>query len=62
MKNRFTELRITTNSKVFKCLYYRDKLSCPICPPNKGCNYKHYRKPRNWKGFRKKQWKDESRI
>ena len=56
-------LKTTTNSSVYNKLL-RKKLSsdeglCFICGPHSGCNsWKKYRGKRNWKGYRKTQWKD----
>lgn len=58
MKNRFLEERLTGNSTVFKRLWLRRKLDCPICGPNRGCNFRNKRKQKSWKVFRKTRWKD----
>ena len=56
-------LKTTTNSKEYKILLMK-KLSdeerlCPMCPPNKGCNsWKKPRDLRNWKNYRKTQYKN----
>ena len=56
-------LNNTENSNVYKRLFWR-KLSnelglCNYCPPHKGCNRRKKRseEDRNWKNFRKTQWK-----
>ena len=56
-------LKTTMHSRVYKMLYY-DKIAqeeglCPICSPNKGCNYwkNHDNDTKCWKTSRKKQYK-----
>lgn len=51
--------KTTWNSFTFKRVYLNSKISCPICPPNKGCNKKSGRDSRkkNWKLFRDTQYK-----
>lgn len=47
-----------TDSRTFKRIWLRSKLDCDRCPPNKGCNRKHKKLDnKNWKKYRKKQWK-----
>ena len=48
----------TTNSRVYKMIAIINELSCPMCPPNKGCNRKRDWKARNWKDYRNNQWKN----
>lgn len=57
MKVRFLEQRETMSRKVFKRLFLRRKLDCPICGPNRGCNARKKRLQKNWKKFRKTHWK-----
>lgn len=55
-------LNTTTNSRIYKLLFRKYLLNvdglCPICPPHRGCNYRRKKHQKNWKYFRKKQWKD----
>lgn len=56
-------LETTTNSRVYKILKRKmlDKYEglCPICGPHTGCNFwKKHRGLRNWKEYRKTQWRD----
>lgn len=62
MKSRFNEERETNNRTVFKRLYLRSKIDCHLCQPNQGCNRRHKKLQRNWKKFRKKQWKERRSI
>jgi hypothetical protein len=60
-------LETTTNSRVYKLLK-RIKLDkyeglCPICGPHTGCNFfKKHRGIKNWKEYRKTQWKEYHNI
>lgn len=56
MKNRFKEIRETTNYRVQKLLERSIVLGCPICGPHSGCNT-NYDLQYNWKKFRKTRWK-----
>lgn len=49
----------TVNSREYKMLQRAQVLGCPICGPNSGCNSSSRRGflDRNWKRFRKTQWK-----
>ena len=46
----------TTNSKAYKLLRRVKELGCPICGPHSGCNSGWWVN-RNWKAYRKTQWK-----
>jgi hypothetical protein len=55
-------LKTTTNSRVYKILKRKmlDNYEglCPICGPHSGCNFfKKHRGHKNWKEYRKTQWK-----
>jgi hypothetical protein len=57
------KLRTTTNSRVYKILNRKmldnNEGLCPICGPHSGCNFwKKHRGLRNWKEYRKTQWRD----
>lgn len=56
---KFKELRETNHSRVYKMIERSFVLGCPICGPNTGCNSnnKNYTL-KNWKKFRKTQWKN----
>lgn len=51
----------TTNSRIYKHarnVYISDKEGyCGWCQMNRGCNKWHRKDQRNWKKFRKHQWK-----
>lgn len=54
-------LKTTTNSNVYNRAY-RHYLEyahgiCSRCPPRKGCNWGRRNRDRNWKNFRKTQYK-----
>lgn len=49
-------LKNTINSQVYKKTF-RINMGCPICEPNKGCNQNRDNNYRNWKTWRKNQWK-----
>lgn len=49
----------TDNSREYKMVMRGYKLGCPICGPNRGCNYRAKKKQRNWKKFRKTKWKEK---
>ncbi len=57
-KNKKT-VQLTDNSREYKLTKRRDSRinSCPICPPHRGCN-RNWNLDRNWKNFRKTQWKE----
>lgn len=44
MKKAKEELNKTTNNKVYKVAKHTIVLNCTMCPPNKGCNSKNYKK------------------
>ncbi len=50
----------TSDNRVYKLLQRSKVLGCPICGPNSGCNSSSRRGvlDRNWKKFRKTQWKE----
>ena len=60
-----TEFKETDNSTVYRRSRWQHLATtgksqgnwCPICPPKKGCN-RRFRKDRNWKCFRKTQYKE----
>jgi hypothetical protein len=48
----------TTNSRVYKMTKWQIGFSgCPICSPHRGCNRRNKKYDRNWKNFRKTQYK-----
>lgn len=47
----------TDNARVQRMAERALKLSCPVCGPNKGCNYRRKKKGNNWKSFRNNQWR-----
>jgi hypothetical protein len=56
------DLKTTTNRKVYKILlrrkFYDDHGLCHYCGPHSGCNSNNrLYKMRNWKKYRKTQWK-----
>ena len=53
------EMDYTGNSRVYKMFRRTFKLSCEVCPPNKGCNRRRKKELNNWKNYRKNQWKEE---
>ena len=58
MRNRKRNSKHTDNSRVYKMTMRDIHLGCPICPPNKGCNTNRDNEFRNWKRWRKSQWKE----
>lgn len=48
----------TENSRVYRLLQRENVYGCPICAPHKGCNASNKYEVRNWKKFRKTQWKN----
>ena len=57
MKRRKNILETTSDSRTYKMTMRSQVLGCPICGPNSGCNYRGKRKQRNWKQFRKTNYK-----
>ena len=51
-------LQLTDNSKEYKMTKRRMDLGCPICGPNRGCNRNRDNDFRNWKRYRKTQWRE----
>ncbi len=56
-RNR-AKLEKANSNKEYKYSMFREELNCPICPPNKGCNYRGKKHQRTWKVFRKTKWKE----
>jgi len=52
----------TTDSRTYKLALRSAVLGCPICGPHRGCNGMSEKKQRNWKKFRKTQYKDETKT
>lgn len=50
------EMAITTHRQIYNKCWIKLYTSCPICSPGKGCN-KNKDYIRNWKKFRKTQYK-----
>lgn len=48
----------TKDRREYNLLIRHYNLYCSYCPPNKGCNLRIKRMQRNWKKFRKTQWKN----
>lgn len=57
MRNKKRVLENTTDSRVYKLTAREGVMSCPICPPHRGCNRDYFGVERNWKKFRKTQYK-----
>ena len=47
----------TTHSRTYKMYQRAQVLGCPVCGPNSGCNGNFRYEERNWKSFRKTQYK-----
>lgn len=63
MKKTHTLRNETTDNRTYKAVQQRMYIECPFCPPHRGCNRRHSKgrpiyKQRNWKRFRKTQWKN----
>ena len=61
------KLETTTNSREYKIILRKvldnNEGLCPICGPHTGCNFfKKYRPNRNWKEYRKTQWKEKREV
>lgn len=55
MRN-YDEIKITTNSRVYKMSRRTIEIFCPRCRPNRGCNHTgNY--SNSWKKYRNKQYK-----
>jgi hypothetical protein len=52
-------LKTTTHSRTYKMYQRAQVLGCPICGPNSGCNRYSKYKDRNWKKYRKTQYKQK---
>jgi hypothetical protein len=52
----------TTDSRTYKLALRSKVLGCPICGPNSGCNSRGKDHQRNWKKFRKTQYKNETKT
>lgn len=58
MKKSHEKIKSTSCNREYKTCLKEEKGMCSFCPPSKGCNSKQQIK-RNWKKFRKTQWKSE---
>lgn len=56
-RNSKREMKNTENSRVYKIAKWEHEGSCPLCPPNKGCNRNRYG-DNSWKKHRKRQWRE----
>lgn len=54
---KIKELKVTTNSTVYKRCRNSFISGCPICAPHKGCNRMYNSNIRTWKEYRKTQYK-----
>lgn len=51
-------VQLTDNSREYKMTKRKDNtLHCSICPPHRGCN-RNWNLDRNWKKYRKTQWRE----
>jgi hypothetical protein len=58
LRNWFEEEQETTNTYVYNQVREFKRKSCPVCPPNKGCNGAwRIKKNKSWKQYRKTQYK-----
>lgn len=58
-------LETTTNNRIYKILQKSHKVYCAICNKRAGvfnvyCGSINYKKQKNWKRFRKKQYKEKN--
>ena len=52
-------LQLTNNSNEYKNAKRQlDKIGCPVCPPNRGCNRNRDNDYKSWKRYRKTQWRE----
>lgn len=54
---KIKEYELTFNSYVFKKIHNFYNLGCDRCPPHRGCNRFWKSLDKNWKKYRKTQWK-----
>jgi hypothetical protein len=60
MKKAKTVSKETDDSRVYKMAKRQvDMLKCPICAPGRGCNRNRTNEHKNWKYWRKEQWKEK---
>ena len=55
---KIKSLNDETNSTVYRRKRNFIFSLCPMCRPHKGCNKWRKNFDRNWKNYRKNQWKD----
>ncbi len=51
------EIKITNNRSVYNKCYRNLYTYCPICAFNRGCNRDRKNRSKNWKEYRKTQYK-----
>ena len=57
MRNKLRIVKDTVDSRVYKMASREGVVGCPICPPHRGCNRLRWGQIKNWKRFRKTQWR-----
>ena len=57
MKKKNELLKTEISSSVYKKIKGNIVSVCGWCMPNKGCNKWHKKNSKNWKSYRKTQWK-----
>ena len=57
MKKTKKAMSSTLDSRTYRLAYYSIVSKCGMCSPHKGCNRRYIKREKNWKKFRKKQYK-----
>lgn len=58
LRKRVKSLKEETNSTIYRRIRNSIFSGCPMCSPHKGCNKWKSGFEKNWKKYRKNQWKD----
>lgn len=54
---RISVYRGATDSRTYRMIRRRYTLGCDICPPHRKENWRHNHADRNWKSYRRTQYK-----
>lgn len=60
MKKAKKTMGSTDSGRVYRMAKRETLDCCPICAPHKGCNQWKAKRQRNWKKYRKTQWKPQT--
>lgn len=57
MSYKTSKLKNIYDSRTWRRIWLNNKLGCPICGVNSGCNRLYKNHERNWKTYRRTKWK-----